>query len=109
SCAPVTGDEKLRTLDLVTAGLLPGRLPELRPHNRKELAATLMLRMRIDEWTYKVGTPWPDDPAADIAGDTWAGVLPLVTTYGDPLPAPDLRAGIPLAPSVDRLRGARRG
>src|SRR5690606_22555306 len=27
SCAPVTGDEKLRTLDLVTAGLLPGRLP----------------------------------------------------------------------------------
>jgi hypothetical protein len=108
ACSRVEGEEKLAALDLVTAGLLPGRLPELRPHNRKELAATLVLRMRVDEWTYKTSTQWPEDPAEDIAGDTWAGVLPIVTTYGKALPAPDLRPGIRLAPSVERLEGTPR-
>ncbi|HEU4849122.1 MAG TPA: pyridoxamine 5'-phosphate oxidase family protein [Terrimesophilobacter sp.] len=108
SCTPLDEDRKLAALDLVTGGLLPGRLGELRPHNRRELAATLMLRMSVDEWTLKNSTQWPEDPEEDIAGDTWAGVLPIVTTYGEPLPAPDLRDGIRLAPSVDRLRGTRR-
>lgn len=101
-------DDKLAALDLVTAGLLPGRLPEVRPNNRKELAATLVLRMRVDEWTYKVSTQWPDDTDEDVAGNTWAGVLPIITAYGEPLSAPDLREGIPLAPSVERLRGTPR-
>lgn len=108
SCAALEGDEKLAALDLVTEGLLPGRLSELRPHNRKELAATLVLSMTVDEWTIKNSTLWPEDPVEDITGDTWAGVLPIHTTYGDPLTAPDLRNGIPLAPSVVALAGTHR-
>jgi len=108
SCTVLEGDEKLRALDIVTEGLLPGRLSELRPHNRKELAATLVLSMTVDEWTFKNSTQWPEDPDEDIAGDTWAGVLPLVTRFGEPLDAPDLRAGIPLAPSAATLAGTPR-
>lgn len=108
SCIVVTGEEKLAALDVVTAGLLPGRLPELRRHNRKEVAATLLMRMHVDEWTVKVSTQWPEDPVEDVAGDAWAGILPILTTYGEPEPAPDLRDGIPLAPSVERLTGTRR-
>lgn len=108
SCEPLDGDDKLVALDLVTDGLLPGRIPEVRAHNRKELAATLLLRMRIDEWTFKYSTEWPEDPEDDIASGTWAGVLPIVTIYGDPLDAPDLRNGIPLSPSVERLSGTPR-
>jgi nitroimidazol reductase NimA-like FMN-containing flavoprotein (pyridoxamine 5'-phosphate oxidase superfamily) len=108
SCSPVSEEEKARVLDLVTEGLLPGRLAELRPHRRKELAATMLLRMRIEEWTLKTGTEWPEDDDDDVAGGTWAGVLPLVTTYGAALPSPDLRPGIRLAPSVERLEGAQR-
>ncbi|MEO7349527.1 MAG: pyridoxamine 5'-phosphate oxidase family protein [Terrimesophilobacter sp.] len=108
SCERVEGDEKLAALDLVTEGLLPGRITEVRAHNRKELAATLVLRMNIDEWTFKHSTEWPEDPDDDIATDVWAGVLPLVTTYGEPLTAPDLRDGIPLASSVERLTGTSR-
>ncbi len=108
TCEPLEGDDKLSALDLVTDGLLPGRLPEVRAHNRKELAATLVLRMKIDEWTFKHSTEWPDDPDDDIASDTWAGVLPIVTSYGEPLTAPDLRAGIALSPSVERLSGTTR-
>jgi nitroimidazol reductase NimA-like FMN-containing flavoprotein (pyridoxamine 5'-phosphate oxidase superfamily) len=109
SCTPLDGDDKVVALDLVTDGLLPGRTKELREHSRRELAATLVLRMRVEEWTLKTSTEWPEDAADDIAGPAWAGVLPLVTSYGEPLPAPDLHAGIPLAPSVERLRGRRRG
>ncbi len=108
SCERLEGDGKLEALDRITESLLPGRHTELRAHNRKELAATMILRMTIDEWTYKNSTQWPEDPDDDIAGDTWAGVLPIRTTYGDPLDAPDLRDGIPVSPSVRRLAGADR-
>lgn len=108
ACERLDGDDKLAALDLVTDGLLPGRIPEVRAHNRKELAATLLLRMNIDEWTFKTSTEWPEDPDDDIATDTWAGVLPIITTYGEPLNAPDLREGIPLSPSVKRLAGLPR-
>lgn len=108
SCEPLNGDEKLSALDLVTDALLPGRRGEVRGHNRKELAATLILRMHIDEWTFKISTQWPEDPDDDVVTDTWAGVLPIITTYGEALPAPDLRDGIAEAPSVKRLSGTRR-
>ena len=35
--------------------------------------------------------------------DARAGVVPLVTDYGAPRPAPDLRPGIPMPPSVRAL------
>lgn len=108
ACERLDGDKKLAALDLVTDGLLPGRIPEVRAHNRKELAATLVLRMRIDEWTFKNSTEWPEDPDDDIATETWAGVLPILTTYGEALAAPDLREGIPMSPSVERLAGTLR-
>jgi nitroimidazol reductase NimA-like FMN-containing flavoprotein (pyridoxamine 5'-phosphate oxidase superfamily) len=108
SCAPVGEDEKARALDVVTDGLLPGRAEELRPHRRKELAATMLLRLRIDEWTLKTGTQWPDDDEEDRAGDAWAGVVPIVSSYGEAIPAPDLRPGIRTAASVERLGSAQR-
>ncbi len=108
SCEPLDGEEKLAALDLVTDSLLPGRRGELRSHNRKELAATLILRMSIHEWTLKLSTQWPEDPDEDIASDAWAGVLPILTIYGDVLNAPDLRTGIPVAPSAAHLVGRHR-
>lgn len=108
SCERLEGDEMLAALDLVTHALLPGRVSEVRAHNRKELAATLVLRMTIDEWTFKHSTEWPEDPDDDIATDTWAGVLPIVTAYGEPLAAPDLRDGIRVPLSVERLVGTQR-
>jgi nitroimidazol reductase NimA-like FMN-containing flavoprotein (pyridoxamine 5'-phosphate oxidase superfamily) len=108
SCTRLDGDDKLAALDLVTDALLPGRRGEIRAHNRKELAATMVLRMRIDEWTFKNSTQWPEDPDEDVAGDSWAGVLPIDTTYGEPLDAPDLRGGIPVSPAVLKLQGRHR-
>lgn len=105
SCTPITdGAAKQRCLDLITERLLPGRVEELRRPRAQELAATLVLRLPIDEWSLKISAGWPDDPDDDVAGDAWAGTVALQTSYGVPVAAPDLRPGIPVPGSVRRLR-----
>lgn len=101
----VTGPEKQRALDRIVERLIPGRLDETRPSTKREVAATLVLAMPLDRWSLKVSDGWPEDTAEDVAGPAWAGVLPLGTRYGAPQPAPDLREGIPVPPSVQRLSG----
>ena len=94
-------DEVPRALDLFTDHLLPGRVAEVRPNHRRELAATMVLSMPIEQWSLKISGDWPDDAAEDLAGNAWAGVIPFdAHRYGDPLPAPDLRPGIPVPASV---------
>lgn len=95
--------DKRVALDVVTEALLPGRVAEVRDPTAKELAATLVLRLLIAEWSLKVSAGWPEDPEADLATDAWAGVVPLQTRFGEPRPAPDLRADIETAESVRRL------
>ena len=84
--------------------LLPGRVAEVRRPARKELASTLVLALPITEWSLKVSGGWPDDPPEDCAGPAWAGVIPVQVRYGSPVPAPGLRAGIPVPESVRRIR-----
>ena len=103
SFSPVDPDEKVHALEVLIEALLPGRSREVRPSTRKELAATMVLALPIAEWSLKVSDGWPEDTPDDIAGDAWAGVLPLVERAGDPRPAPDLRGGIPVPTSVRSL------
>lgn len=99
--------EKLGYLDAVTEKFIPGRVAELRPSTRKELAATLALRMPIgaDSWSLKISDGWPEDPEEDVAGDAWAGVVPMSVAYGVPRPAPDLGPGIAVPASVRAMTG----
>jgi nitroimidazol reductase NimA-like FMN-containing flavoprotein (pyridoxamine 5'-phosphate oxidase superfamily) len=104
TCRLLADADRLRAMDLITDALIPGRVAELRPHTDKEIAATQVLALPIDTWSLKVSDGWPEDPPEDVAGDAWAGVVPLVTGYGQPRPAPDLRAGITVPASVTALR-----
>jgi nitroimidazol reductase NimA-like FMN-containing flavoprotein (pyridoxamine 5'-phosphate oxidase superfamily) len=99
--------DKLGYLDTVTEKFIPGRVAELRKSTRKELAATLALRMPIgaDSWSLKISAGWPEDPDEDVAGDAWAGVVPMTVNYGEPQPAPDLTPGIALPGSVRAMTG----
>jgi uncharacterized protein len=101
------GDAKLRALDVVVERLLPGRLEETRDSDARELAATMVLALPLDDWVLKVSDGWPEDAEADVEGDAWAGVVPLTTAFGEPLPAPDLRPGIDVPASVRALRDRR--
>lgn len=103
----VPDTDRVRYLEALTDSFLPGRVAELRASTRRELAATMALRLPIgaDNWSLKVSAGWPEDPEDDVAGDAWAGVIPMSVSYGSALPAPDLRSDIPVPDSVLRLAG----
>jgi len=69
----------------------------------RELAATLVLALPIEQWSLKISDGWPDDPPEDVSGDAWAGVVAVVTGYARPRAAPDLRTGVGVPDSVLRL------
>jgi uncharacterized protein len=97
------GPEVPHALDVITERFIPGRLAEIRGTRMRELAATMVLSMPITDWSLKVSGAWPTDAPEDIEGSAWAGVIPLHPRAGDPQPAPDLRAGIPVPASVRAL------
>jgi uncharacterized protein len=96
----VAEPDMTRALDLLTEHFLPGRTAEVRRPRTRELAATMVLRMPIQRWSLKISDGWPEDDEDDVAGDAWAGVIPLSTRTGTPMPAPDLRDGIAIPPSI---------
>ncbi len=98
-------DEKLAALESLTDRLLPGRWQDARRPSRKELKATAVLRMPLDEASAKIrdgGAEDGDTPDASL--DVWAGQIPLVTRALAPVPDPDLRPGIPVPPYARRYR-----
>jgi nitroimidazol reductase NimA-like FMN-containing flavoprotein (pyridoxamine 5'-phosphate oxidase superfamily) len=107
SCSVLEPDEREHALDVITEGLIPGRVAELRRPVAAELAATLVLAMPIERWSLKISDGWPEDDERDVAGTAWAGVVPRIISFGTPHPAPDLRPGIEVPESVQSLRRAR--
>ena len=101
-------EDKVRYLEILTDTFIPGRVTELRASTRKELAATVVLRLPIgpDNWSLKISDGWPEDPESDVAAGGWAGVVPITTSYGTPMRAPDCDESIPVAPSVRALTGS---
>jgi uncharacterized protein len=98
-----------RALDLFTEHLIPGRTSEVRPNHRRELAATMVLAMPIEQWSLKISTDWPEDAPEDLEGPAWAGVIPFdARRLGDPLSAPDLQPGISVPASVRAMTGRDR-
>jgi uncharacterized protein len=98
-------DEKLVALRAFTDKLLPRRWDETRAPSRKELKATSVLRLPLDEASAKIRTGGPtdgDSPDAEL--DVWAGHLPLVVQALEPVPDPTLRAGIPVPPGLRPYR-----
>lgn len=75
---PVTDDDaKLEALRRVVEHVKPGRTTESRPPTPKELAATTVLQLPLDEWSVKARTGGPIDEPEDLDLPHWAGVLPL--------------------------------
>lgn len=95
SCRPVAEPDKLAALRCLSEHLLPGRWAQARQPSRQELAATQVLSMPLDECSVKVSDGGPGDPPEDLALPVWAGVVPLVSTWGVPVPADDLRHDLP--------------
>ncbi|HCA87790.1 MAG TPA: hypothetical protein DEQ61_21405, partial [Streptomyces sp.] len=62
--------------------------------NAKELAATAVISLDLEEVSAKVRTGDPSDEPEDIALPYWTGIVPVSTHRGTPIPAADLDPAI---------------
>ncbi|NIH84929.1 pyridoxamine 5'-phosphate oxidase family protein [Amycolatopsis granulosa] len=98
---PVTGEEKVHGLRALTEHLTPGSWDHARAVNAKELASVAVLALDLEEASVKIRAGEPvDDPEDMDSHHIWAGVVPVRTTFGEPIPADYLPAGAPVPPHV---------
>jgi len=95
------GEEKAAGLDVLLDRHLPGRSTEVRRPTGKELAATQVLVMGIDQWSCRVMDESPKPPAQESDLATWSGVVTLVPRTGAVEASAANRAPVPA--SVARL------
>src|ERR1700724_2392561 len=81
--APVDDpSEKIEALRLLSEHIITGRWADARQPNERELNATLVMRVPIEEFSAKVRTGPPIDDEEDYAFSNWAGVVPLEMVAG---------------------------
>src|SRR5215469_5350427 len=101
---------KLAALRCITEHMAPGQWDYARQPSRKELAATRLLALSLEEASVKVRTGPPDDShTPDAALGLWAGELPLATTWQQPIPDPALPPDIPIPAHIRSLARTRPG
>lgn len=100
----VTDPEERRTaLDAIVEHVVPGRSLDSRPANSRELAATAVIRLDLNEVSAKVRAGGPNDEPEDTGLPHWTGVVPLLRGYGAPVPADDLDPAVTLPAYLSAL------
>jgi hypothetical protein len=96
--------ERMRGFQTIVERIVPGRWPEVRPPSEKEIAATALLALPIDEASAKIRGGPPLDDEDDYALPAWAGVIPLSLQIGEPQPDARLSEGIAVPPHIGNYR-----
>ncbi|KAB1110108.1 pyridoxamine 5'-phosphate oxidase family protein [Micromonospora aurantiaca (nom. illeg.)] len=101
-------EEKLYGLRLLTEHVAPGQWDHARRPNRRELAATALLALPLAEASVKTRSGPPDDgDGPDAALGLWAGELPLVARWQQPVTDPALPPATPVPAHVAARDGTR--
>ena len=101
-------EEKMAALRAIVEHVAAGRWDEVRWPTDLELKATTVLALPIDEASAKIRTGPPKDDEEDYALETWAGVIPLRVTAGEPIARSPLARGRAPIHRGDALRTASR-
>jgi hypothetical protein len=101
--------EKRGVLTAIVNRVMPGRAADVREPSAKELNATTVLGLPIEEASAKIRSGPPLDAEEDYALPCWAGVLPLRLMGLPPESDPRLPPDIPVPKAVAAwTRGAGR-
>ncbi len=105
----ITDEEaKMAAMKRFVDHLTPNRWDSLRPVTDKEIKATSIVAISIDEVAAKVRTGPPSDDDEDYELPIWAGLLPLSLTAGEVEDDPVLNAGIERPDHVEGFDPATR-
>ena len=102
-------EEKLEALRVLSEHILPGRWDDARQPNERELKATSVLRLAIEEFSAKVRSGPAIDDEEDYSFPTWAGVVPLETKPGVPIEDARLLPGREVPEYVRAYSRSRQG
>ena len=93
-------EEKIAALRAFTEKILPGRWDDARQPNEKELKATSILRLALNEVSAKLRTGDVQDDEEDYALPVWAGVLPIRLAASEPVRDGRCDARLAVPPAV---------
>jgi hypothetical protein len=79
-------EEKRQALRLFTNHLIAGRWEQAKQPTEQELKATGVLALPLDEVSAKIRTGPPIDDEEDYALPIWGGLVPVIQTFGEPVP-----------------------
>lgn len=97
-------EEKAAHLKVFVDKLIPGQWDRLRPMLPKELKATTVLSMSIDEASAKVRTGQPEDEEKDYDFPAWAGYIPIRYETLAPVADPRNLPGVEMPEDVLKFR-----
>lgn len=95
-------NEKMLALKKFTDQILPGRWDDARQPTEKELAATSVLTMPIQEASIKTRSGPPSDLKKDLDLPVWAGVLPIQSCIQAPIADPAQSQNTPLPDYMEK-------
>jgi hypothetical protein len=95
-------DEKNAAMVALMEQIAKGRAEGSRYSNKREFAATAILRLPLEQSSLKHRSGLPKDDAEDLDLPHWSGVIPITTTFGEPIGYDDL-------PLPDYLKNYSRG
>jgi len=96
-------EEKLFGFKVVSDQVLQGRWEEVRQPSPKEMKATTLLELTIDEASAKVRNEGCNNDEEDYELDIWTGVVPIDRVYRNAINDPKMKEGIKVSPSVVNL------
>ncbi len=86
--------EKWQALRCFTNHVIAGRWEHAKQPTEKDLKATSVLSLPLEEVSAKIRTGPPIDDEEDYTLPVWGGVVPLLQTFGEPVPDGRVLEGI---------------
>lgn len=96
----IPDEQKDEALNQISDAMLPGRSGEVRPSSKKELAATILIRVKLDETSVKISQNDVSDEPEDLGQGVWAGLIPIKEARLAPIPADSEAESLPIPQSV---------
>lgn len=99
----VADADKLHALEVISEQILSGRWEEIRQPNEKEMKATSVVALEIEQASAKIRTGPPVDDAEDYELPIWAGILPIYQGFKQPEEDPAAKQVLPIPASVQNV------
>jgi len=103
ACLVTDNDERFKALEIISNQIIPGRWEEVRLPNKKEMKATKIIKIPITEASAKIRTGPPIDDKPDYDLPIWAGVVPINTSFGNPIADVGLDKNLLIPESVKKI------